>query len=161
MSEAKPIDINLVELATLSSNILQQILIKAPKNKAKPLFKDLKAGKAIALGSITLAEKLELPLKMDLDYSEFRGPGFNLDALKMSVETMLHQVMTRIRAKQDLNVMTSETGTALLHLPGAIQINEQTNVLVMAFDIGQAKQITLKLMYVDPTQYDQFKTEQK
>ena len=49
--------------------------------------------------------------------------------------------------------MTSEQGTILLNLPGMIQIGEQLNVMVMAFDLGTMKNISIKLMFVEPDQY--------
>jgi len=51
------------------------------------------------------------------------------------------------------SIKTSEQGTILLNLPGMIQIGEQRNVMVMAFDLGALKNISIKLMFVEPDQY--------
>ena len=159
MTKPATIDINIVELVTLSSNILTKVLCHRPKNQAKPLFKDLKSGKAVSLGSLTVGKEKELALKLGLDYSEFRGPGFNFDVFKMALESMLYRIAGYVNAKKEFNVLTSDAGAALIHVPGVIQLNQQFNVLVMAFEPDDEKQITLKLMFIDPEQYNSEKTE--
>jgi len=153
MTDKQNIDINLVELVNLTAKILDQLFIRAPKDKAKPVFKDIKQGKAFPLGNVTLQELIESTISLDLDYSEFRGPGFNFDAFALALRGILGQVSQKLQTKTDLNIMTSEQGTILLNLPGMIQIGDQLNVMVMAFDLGALKNISIKLMFVEPDQY--------
>lgn len=157
MSEQKTVDINLVELVGLAANILHKTLGISPKSQSKPLFKELKNGKTISLGSLKHAEELNLTLKLELDYSEFCGPGFNFDIFKSALNAMLSRLSSHLQHKKDLNIMSSETGTSLIHVPGIIQVNHQVNVLVMAFDTANKDQITLKLMFIDPEQYKDLK----
>ena len=154
MSEKQTVDLNLVELVNLAANILNQLFIKAPKQKAKPVFKDIKQGKSFALGSVKIQDTLQSSLQLALDYSEFRGPGFNFDVFETALRGILQQISQKFQAKADLNIMTSEQGSVLIHLPGMIQMNDQLNVMVMAFDLGTMETITIKLMFVDPSQYD-------
>ena len=115
MSEQKTIDINLVEVVNLAAKILDEIFLKSSKDKSKKLFKDLKAGKSISLGDVTIQESIKSPLLLALDYSEYRGPGFNYDAVETALKGILTQVSQKFQAKADLNIMTSEEGTALIH----------------------------------------------
>ena len=153
MTEKKNIDINLVELVDLAAKILDQLFIRAPKDKAKPVFKDIKQGKNYPLGTVKIQELIESKLSLELDHSEFRGPGFNFDAFANALRGILAQVSQKFQAKADLNIMTSEEGSILVHLPGMIKIGEQLNVMVMAFDLGTMNAITIKLMFVDTEQY--------
>ena len=151
----------MVELVNLAAQILSQLFIKAPKEKAKPIFKDIKQGKLFSLGSITIQDTLKPSLHLALDYSEFRGPGFNFDVFGAALTGILQQIGQKFQAKADLNIMTSKEGSVLIHLPGMIQLNEQLNVMVMSFDLGTMDKITIKLMFLDPEQYEAVKRVQE
>ena len=159
MSETQKIDLNLIELVSLAAKIVDQLFIKAPKDKAKAAFKEIKQGHTFPLGSIKVQDKLESSLQLALDYSEFCGPGFNFDVFANALKSILTQISQKFQAKADLNIMTSEEGSVLIHLPGMVQLNEQLNVMVMAFDIGEMEKITIRLMFVEPEQYDAAKQQ--
>ena len=175
----KQLNLNLVPLVNLACNVLQQGFLKQPRDKAKLLLKNLKGGKRTKVGSLTLdnnarnnnthsnadttdaqggtneaAPKLEAPLYLALDYSEFRG-GFNFPAFEAALSAMLQRVNVQLKQKKDLNLLTNEeAGTVLVHLPGVIQAEDgRYNVLVMAFEIKLPTEIVLKLMFIDPDQY--------
>ncbi len=160
MSEEKnQININMVQLLNLSCNLLQQGFVKQPKQKAKQLLKDLKAGKRMPLGKLTLQEKHEMPLRLELDYSEFRGP-FNFPSFEAALRGMLQRCGQTMEAKKDLNILTNEEqGSALVHLPGVIEQDGRFNVLVTCFEMGNNKEITIRLMFLDPDQYPQFRSK--
>ncbi len=156
------IDINLVPVLDLGCGMINQAFNRQPADKAKALWKELKTGKAVKLGAITLTPKngdmekrKELPLKVALDYSEFVGQfGFPvfIDALK----SMLGRVAQTLREKKDLNLLTnSDQSKVLVHLPGVIKVNDQYNVLVIAIELAVDNEITLRLMFVDSSQYEQ------
>ena len=152
--EKKNIDLNMVDLVDLTAKIFHQVFIKQPKDKAKAAFKEIKGGKAITLGTATLAKEIESTLKLNLDYSEFVGPGFNFDVFLLALHAMLQRISDTFKKQGDLNLLPSEDNQMLVHLPGAISVGGQVNVLVMAYDFGTLEAITIKLMFVDPSQYD-------
>lgn len=155
MSEKTTVDINMVELVNLAANILDQLFFKLPKEKSKSNFKDLKQGKQFNMGTLTLQNKISPNLKMALDYSEFRGPGFNFDIFQGALRNILVQISKRFEDKADLNIMTSEQGSVLVHIPGFVETDGQLNALLMSFDLGTMESIVLRLMFVDPSQYDE------
>ncbi|MFA7555457.1 MAG: hypothetical protein WCY88_14510 [Spongiibacteraceae bacterium] len=161
MSDNNNIEINMVELVNIAAKILDQIFIKSPKDKVKPLFKELKQGKKHALGTIEIKQRIKPALSLALDYSEFCGPGFNFDAVEIALKSILTQISQKFRAKADLNFMTSKDNSVLIHLPGIISIKEQLNVMVLVLELGNMKEITIKLMFVDPTQYDALRKDKK
>lgn len=156
--EPRQLDINLVQMINLSANVLHQALLNSPDKKARDFFKALKQGKTIKPGTLTLGEGVEAPLKIALDYSEFKGPGFNFDIFVAALHAMLQRISARLKAKEDLNVMSSETGSFLFNLPGMVERDGHVNILVMSLDFSVVKEITLRLMFLDPEQFK--KTEE-
>jgi hypothetical protein len=160
MTEKQNLEINIVELVGLTANILDQLFFKAPKDKAKTTFKELKQGRVYSLGTVTIQKVVSPELKLALDYSEYCGPGFNFDAFKLALEGILKQISLQFKKKGDLNIMTSDQNSLLIHLPGMIQLGEQLNVMLMSFEMGNLEAITIKLMFVEPSQYDALRKQQ-
>ena len=83
MSEQKSFDIDSRKLFNLGANLLIAGFMQQKPEEAKKLYKDLKQGKLVPSGHLT-SEKtgLKLPIKLQLDRSEFRGqfnfPNFEL-----------------------------------------------------------------------------------
>lgn len=164
MSDKENLDINIVELVALSANILDSLFIKASKDTAKTTFKDIKQGNAFPLGTVTIQERIKPSLSLALDYSEFKGPGFNFDAFQLALTSILKQIDIAFKKKGDLNIMSSqssEDNTLLFHLPGIITIKDQLNAMVMALELGNLENITVKLMFLDPEQYEKLKKPQE
>ncbi|WP_439134856.1 hypothetical protein [Pseudomaricurvus sp.] len=174
MSDAqtpKKFNLNMVQVLDLGCGIMHQAFVKQPADKAKALLKDLKHGKRIPLGALTLTNKnaegevqdsLEVPMSLELDYSEFKGGGFGFPVFEAVLKAMLNQIGQTIKAKKDLNILTNQaTGGTLVHQPGVVKIDEQYNVLVVCIEPGKKEDIIFKLMFVDPDQYEQLRGEPK
>lgn len=173
MSEAQPspkqFNLNLGQVLDLGCGILHQAFVVQPADKAKSLFKDLKHGKTLSLGALTLTNKnsegealaaLEVPLSLQLDYSEFKGGGFGFPVFEAALKGMLTRIAHTARAKQDLNILTNpETGSALVHQPGVVQVAGQYNVMVVAIERGKKSDLIFKLMFIDPDQYEKLRSE--
>ena len=168
MSEAqsnkKNINLDVVRVLDLGCGILQQAFFKQPEEKAKAILKDLKHGKSIGLGSMTLNNKSSdgegstelgsIPLSLELDYSEFKGPGFSFPVYKVALKAMMDRIAQTVRAKKDLNILTNQqTGGMLIHQPGVIQVGEQINVMLLTIESAGKGGIKFKLIFVDPEQY--------
>ncbi len=158
MSEEKnQVQLNMVQLLNLSCNLLHQGFLSTTKQQAKQALKDLKAGKRIPVGKVTIQETYQLPLKLELDYSEFKGP-FNFPSFEAALKGMLQRCGETLKAKKDLNILTNEeTGSALVHLPGVIEQDGRFNVLVTCFEMANNKEIVIRLLFVNPDQYPQFR----
>ena len=98
---------------------------------------------------------LEFQLRVKRDYSDFKVAGLSVPAFQAALQAMLNQVAQTLKAKKDLNLLTNQkTGGALVHQPGVIKIGEQHNVMVIAIEPGGKEDIVLRLMFVDPDQYE-------
>lgn len=161
--------LNLVEVVDIACRVLHQAIVLQAKDKAKQVLKDLKAGKGIKIGELTLTakndvsgeeEKLTMPFKIRLDYSEFRGP-FNFPAFEASVRETISRIGQTLNEKGNLNILTEqETGAALIHLPGVIQdADGRFNVMVMVIEPMKEHKLSLaaKLLYLNPDQYEQLR----
>ena len=121
--------------------------------KARGFFKTLKQGKTIKPGTLRLGKEVEAPLEIALDYTEFKGPGFNFDIFVAALHAMLQRISVRLKAKEDLNILSSDSGSFLINLPGMVEHDGHVNILVMSLDFSVAKEITLRLMFLDPEQF--------
>lgn len=153
------VDLNLAELTSLAARLLDGMFFATPKNEAKAVFKDLKKGLTILMGTVTLQQQYTFELKLALDYSEFKGPGFNYDLFLAALQAVMKQIKRAFDTRAELNVMTSEAGSALVHLPGAVVFENQLNVMVMAFEFVGERSITIKLMYLEPDQYEPYRQQ--
>ena len=158
--QKKPLNINVVQLLNLSCNLLHNGFIQQPKHKAKQLLKDLKGGKRIKVGTLTVEQKVEFPLLLDLDYTEFRG-GFNFPEFQLALKAMLQRISVQMQRKEDLNILTNqELGSALVHQPGVIRSADgQYNVMLLSFEMGKPKEIGIRVLFVNPDQYDALKPQ--
>ena len=155
MSESTAdLQINLPELVNLAAHLLYGMFQRAPREEAKSRFKEIKAGAAIPLGKIRFDGKLESSLSLKLDYSEFKGPGFNFDLFNTALARILEQISEQFRIKGDLNVMQSAEATMLIHLPGMVEAHNQLNVMALAFEMANLNHIVVKLMFLEPDQYE-------
>lgn len=167
----KTVNLDLVKILNLGCNILHQAFVVAKENEAKTRLKELKAGKSVKIGALTLTAKpredgaavpppIEMPLRLALDYSEFVGP-FNFPAFRQALAAMLQRIGKTMKDKGDLNILTNpQNNSALVHQPGVINSNGQFNVLVLTIEPAANKDIVLRLMFVDPNQYEQLRPAQ-
>ncbi len=169
-SSTNRFDLNLVQVVDLVCSLVHQAFIRQSENKAKPLFKDLKAGKSLPMGELTITRKdkdgnavgqMEVPLELSLDYSEFKGAGFGFPPFKAVLQAMLNHIGRVQKEKKSLNLLTSEDETSVvIHNPGIIRMGEQFNVMMLAIEPATKAGIKVQFMFVDPAQYPSL-SEQK
>lgn len=134
---------------------------KQKPEDAKKLFKALKQGESVRGGQLTSDKSgVVIPVVMELDRSEYRGQ-FNFPNFEVSLKALLQKFETEMRKDKELaNLRTltnEETGTVLFNLPSGVQINNDTNVLMMAVQ-PEASRLVVRLLFMEP---DQFISEEK
>ncbi len=157
MAKENPeIDINIVSLLNIAAGILQTGFLIDPRAHAKQKFKKLKQGNSIKVATLNMGQLKDAPLKLQLDYSEYKGPGFGFDIFIAALKSMLRHTETAFKEKKDLNMLTSQDQgeVVLAALPGIVQREQQINVMLMSFSFNQAPDIILKLMFVEPGQFN-------
>ena len=146
---------NFPELLNLCNGLLHNLFFKLPKPKSKELFMEVKKGGSPTLGQITVGENTKLDLKLVLGYGEFVGPGFNFDVFRTALKGLLERINTTLRLKADLGLRTNQQGGVLVGFAGTVRTGEQLNALMMVVDLGTAGEINLRLIFVDPSQFEQ------
>jgi len=155
-NENPEIDINIVQILNVAANILQTGFLTAPRVRAKREFKKLKQGNSIQVGTLNIGKLKDVPLSLQLDHSEYKGPGFGFDSFIAALQSMLRHTETAFKEQKDLNMLTSENQSefVLAALPGVVKLEEQINVMLMSFCFSQVPDINLKLMFVEPGQFN-------
>ena len=156
VNEHPEIDINIAQLLKVAAGILQAGFLTGPRVNAKRQFKKLKQGKSIQAGTLNIGQRKDVPFKLQLDYSEYNGPGFGFDSFSAALISMLHEIETAFKQEKDLNILSSENQSELVlaALPGIVEWEEQINVMMMSFCFSQVPDIILKLMFFEPSQFN-------
>ncbi len=155
-NENPEIDINIVQILNVAASILQTGFLTGPRAHAKQEFKKLKQGKSIQVATLNIGPLKDAPFKLQLDYSEYKGSGFGFDSFIAALKSMLHHTETVLKEKKDLNMLSNmnQNEHVLAALPGIVQRGEQINVMMMSFSFSQVPDIILKLMFVEPGQFN-------
>jgi hypothetical protein len=155
-NENPEIDMNILPILHAAASILQTGFLTGPRVHARREFKKLKRGKSIKVATLNIGQLKDAPLKLQLDYSEYKGPGFGFDSFIAAVTSMLRHTETAFNEEQDLNMLGSQNQSELVlaALPGIVRREEQFNVMMMSFSFNQAPDIILKLMFVEPGQFN-------
>lgn len=140
----------------MGANLLVAAFIKQKPENAKKLFKELKQGRQVSAGQLSAEQSnFKLPVKLELDRSEFRGQ-FNFPNFKVCLESLIHQFQIKVRQDKELKqlgTLTNEaTGGVLFKIAGPAQIDEDINVLMMAIEPGK-DELLVRLMFMDPEQF--------
>jgi len=156
MTANKTINVDVRKLFNLGANLIVAGFIKQKPIEAKKLFKELKQGGAIKGGQLK-SEKTGaiIPIKLELDRSQYRGQ-FNYPNFEIAIKALLQKFETEVRKDRelkDLRTLTNETsGEVLFNIPSGVQINEDTNVLMMSVK-AQQDSLTVRLMFMEPEQF--------
>ena len=155
-TENPEIDINIVQILNAAVRILQSGFLIGPRAQARHDFKKLKQGKNIGVATLNIGQLKNRPIKLQLDYSEYKGPGFGFDIFIAALTSILCHTETAFKEGKDLNMLTNQNQSELVlaALPGVVRREEQINVMMMSFSFSQAPDIVLKLMFVEPSQFN-------
>ena len=161
MTENQSVNIDVRKLFNLGANMIVAGFFKQKPEDAKKLFKALKQGESVRGGQLTSDKSgVVIPVVMELDRSEYRGQ-FNFPNFEVSLKALLQKFETEMRKDKELaNLRTltnEETGTVLFNLPSGVQINNDTNVLMMAVQ-PEANRLVVRLLFMEP---DQFISDEK
>ncbi len=148
-------EIDIVEVVNVAAKILASGFLSGPRDRAKQVFKKLKQGNSVEVGTVNMGPLKNAPFRLTLDYSEFKGPGFGFDSFSAALTSMLRHTESAFREKKDLNALMKDDQSefVLAALPGIVQHEGQTNVMMMNFSFSQRPDINLKLMFVEPSQF--------
>ncbi len=133
---------------------LHQAIFASSKTESKQVFNHLNAGKTLPLLEISSSTRGSVVGTLALDSSEFVGK-LNYSAFRDALASHLQQAVDKLAGEEKLNILTSEeTGAILFHIPGVINIEGQFNILVSAIEQRKAGELLIKLMFINPANYE-------
>ena len=151
------------QFATISVNVLHQTLIEVSRTVGKRIFRELEAGRRVALTQLRMEDGGQVRLDLTLDHTEFRG-GLNFSLFRDSVLGLLAKMADRLKDEDTPLTalrMMDESGQAtserrLFGVSGVIVVEGVANVLMMGATPSTSEPVVLiELMYIDPQQFAQ------
>jgi hypothetical protein len=139
----------------MSVNLLHKAFLEASRTDAKNLYKALAEGTLVRLTNVQMEDKSTLGVNLSLDHSEFRGK-LNFGAFRASVGALIGKVGQTLKEEQDYPMFGgNEEGSATIFgITGLTVEEQQPNVMVLASQtLDSDASVTLKLMYLDPSQF--------
>ena len=140
----------------VAANLLHRALIEAGRTDAKQLYRRLAEGEQMGLANVRLEDDSTASFRVSLDHTEFRG-RINFGAFRASLNTLIGNIGQAIKEEKDVQVFSAhEGGQSMIFGITAVTIEqEKTNVLVLSADPGAAGSTELRLMYLDPQQFEE------
>lgn len=153
-SDGKTQALNVDQFVTFSVKALDRSFLQATKEKARKLFKAIAEGQSVEVGALTVQgdKQNPLPIKLALDHSEYKG-HLTFHIFKIALDLMLNNIVTRLRAKRDLNILTNaDRGELIVHLPGVVEDRGHVNMLVLGLVFAKQSAV-IKLQFIDTDQF--------
>lgn len=98
-------------------------------------------------------------VNLKLDYSEYRG-DLNFTGFKKFLTQLIGLLAQALDGDDDIPLrQEAQAQRYLISLPAAIEIDDQLNVLMMGFDLRDLNEITIELLFFDPTQFSSGATQ--
>ncbi len=141
----------------MAVNLLARAFIQAPRTDAKRVYREMAEGRPIQLATVEMEDKSTARFDLSLDHGEFRGK-LNYGAFRASLATLLGNITAKLQEEgTEVSVFTAgEDPNNMIFGVNAVTIEEeQPNVLVLGADTGmRGNSVMLKLMYLDPEQFE-------
>ena len=149
-------------LLTAMHNNLNTQFFSDSRNDAKQLYKAIADGKQVPFMRIATQEHGEIVCHLNLDHTQYIGK-LNFGNFRKALALLLKRVAEKLSDDENLNMLNSEQGDTLFNIPGIIESEKNVyNVLISGLRQHAAGQMTIRLLFLDPSQYaaaaDQFKS---
>lgn len=155
MSELSSHSITPEAVLTLAANILYRAFFESSRIEAKQIYSGLDGGEARQLLRLAMDDDSELDVWLQLDESEYRGK-LNYSGFKSHIGVLLARIKERLDGEGDANILESANGSEkLFNIPALVADGDAANVLVLGLGPAIPARLTLKLMYLDPSQFIQ------
>ncbi|NND69122.1 MAG: hypothetical protein HKN19_16140 [Halioglobus sp.] len=156
MSQANTQPLSPQKFLLLAANLLHRALVEATRTDAKQLYRRIEEGERAALANVRMEDDSTAAFGLSLDHSEFRGK-LNYGAFRASLNTLLANVGQALQEEKAIQVFNAQDGGAsmIFGIPAVTVEQGKTNVLVLSADPGASGGTELRLMYLDPQQFEQ------
>ncbi len=139
-------------LSAISANLNSQFYV-ASREHSKRLYYDLADGKPMPFIQLKTESSGDINCYLQLDSNEYTGK-LSFGKFRKALAVMLLGIKNRIEADESLNILSSEQGDILFNIPGFLQNADGTNIMVCGTRQVEAGSMTVRLMFLDPVQYE-------
>lgn len=139
-------------LSAIFVNLDSQFYL-ASRDHAKRLYADIADGQDTPFIQLNTQDSGDVNCNLQLDSSQYTGK-LNFGKFRKVLAVMLLGIKNRIETEESLNMLNSEQGDIMFHIPGIIQNEDGVNVLVCGIRQAEPGLITLRLMFLDPVEYE-------
>ena len=138
---------------------LNHLFYLSGRDEAKRAFKTIHEGNETPLFKLNTHKKndpskitSEVACFLTLDASEHQG-ALNFSKFRQGLASMILGIQDRVENDKNLNIMRSDSGEMLFHIPGVLSEDGETNILVCGVAQSAPGKVQIKLMYIDPSNY--------
>ena len=156
---------NTVQFATIAANLLNQGVLEVGRTAAKRMFRELEAGRRIALTQLRMEDGSLTRIDLTMDAQAFQGT-MNYSAFRDGVLALVARLSDAIREEREIGLLSPlDNGQEIpadkvnlqLFSVGGLTVHDNTpNVLMLGVQPAEADPVvTLQLLYVPPGQFAQ------
>lgn len=148
------------DLLESTADLLYDYLVRSSKHDGKMRFKKLNETEQHFVAEMPTRDGSSAKIYLKLDQSEFIGE-LKFTTFKNFIGRLLGLIAHTLKENKDIPIREEAKGQhILLDLPAAMKSDNQLNVLMLSFNLQQVNEITLELMFFEPTQFDNSNSEQ-
>ena len=138
----------------MATNLLHRHFFDAARTDAKRSYRELEEGGTVHLARVEMEDKSLADFLLSLDHSEFRG-RLNYGAFRASLGMLLGNLSNQLREEKEVSVFNEgdNADNVIFGVSGLTVEDDQPNVLVLGADTGGQAGVKLRLMYLDPGQF--------
>jgi hypothetical protein len=145
----------------VATNVVFKTLLETQRAEAKRLFNSISEGKRVSVLNVRMEDDSEMRFDMSLDHSEYRGARLNFTAFRESVAGLVAALTNAQQQDAAISVFTEQSdGSMLFGVPGVTREGEHLNALMLGVNTRGPGTVLLKLMYLDPSQFEVQETGQ-
>ncbi|MEH6518964.1 MAG: hypothetical protein V7742_19980 [Halioglobus sp.] len=156
MAQTQTQDMPQETFLTMSANLLHKAFIESARTDAKNLYKQISEGQRVALTQVQMEDKSTVRFDLSLEHSEYRG-SLNYSGFRASLATLVGNLVTALQKEEKIPVFNAEhdSNVMMFGVTAVTVENEQPSVMVLGADSsGTEANIVLRLMYIDPAQFE-------
>lgn len=141
----------------IALNLLHRQFIAGGRTEAKQLYRRLLEGDTTHITTVEMEDRSRVPYGLAMDCSEFEGK-LNYGAFRASLVTLLGNISRVLEEGREVTVFNRDQrpDSLLFGITGVTMEQDKPNVLVLGADVGGRKPaVILRLMYLDPRQFQE------
>jgi len=138
-------------LTAISANLDSQFY-GASRDHSKRIYADISDGQHIPFVELNTQDSGDVTCNLALDSSQYTGK-LNFGKFRKALAVMLLGIKNRIEEDKPLNILNSNLGDVMFNIPGVLQNEDGTNIMVCGIRQVEPGLITIRLMFLDPVHY--------